>query len=196
MYQHHKEYEMEFLNILQKYVQIYKRWEISCHKVFTAANNLRLIVCEQILWNKKNYHKMTFQLTPLRDWLTKSSKYSDIFVTSNHQFGFKVQHSTTCVQWCWKKLCIIMFMVLFVCTMSDATKAFDKVKYCKLFQCLMTRKLPYVVLRLLYNLYTNHVTRVLRNTIQSRWFGVLNGVKQGGVLSPVLFCTIWYVLAH
>ena len=36
-------------------------------------------------------------------------------------------------------------------------------------------------------MYTNHVW-VVWNGIQSRWFGVLNGVKHGGVLSPVLFC--------
>jgi len=37
-------------------------------------------------------------------------------------------------------------------------------------------------------MYTNHNTRVVWNGVQSRWFGVMNGVKQGGVLSPILFC--------
>ena len=55
------------------------------------------------------------------------------------------------------------------CTFLDATKAFDRVKYCKLFQCLIDRKLPYVVLRLLYKLYT-YVTRVIWNGVQSKWF--------------------------
>jgi len=75
------------------------------------------------------------------------------------------------------------------CTMLDATKAFDRIEYCKLFHTLIRRKLPCVVLRLLIALYTNHVTRVVWNGVQSRRFGVMNGVKQGGVLSPVLFCT-------
>jgi len=44
------------------------------------------------------------------------------------------------------------------------------------------------VLRLLLVMYTDHVTRIVWNGIQSRWFGVLNGVKQGGVMSPILFC--------
>jgi len=64
-------------------------------------------------------------------------------------------------------------------TLLDATKAFDRVNY-----CLVNRKLPRIVLRLLDFMYTNHNSRFLWNGVQSRWFGVMNGVKQGGVLSP------------
>jgi len=71
--------------------------------------------------------------------------------------------------------------------MLDATKGFDRTEYCKLFRSLIRRKLPSVVLRLLIALYTNHVTRIAWNGVQSRWFVVMNGVKQG-VHSPVLFC--------
>jgi len=38
------------------------------------------------------------------------------------------------------------------CTFLDVTKAFDRVKYCKLFKCLIDRKLPCVVLRLMCKL--------------------------------------------
>jgi len=44
------------------------------------------------------------------------------------------------------------------------------------------------VLRLLLNMYTRQVTRVSWNGVFSRPFTVSNGVKQGGVLSPILFC--------
>ena len=37
-------------------------------------------------------------------------------------------------------------------------------------------------------MYTNHLTRVSWNGICSRPFAVGNGVKQGGVISPILFC--------
>ena len=40
----------------------------------------------------------------------------------------------------------------------DATKAFDRVDYCKLFRILIDKKLPTVCIRLLANMYTNHVT--------------------------------------
>ena len=72
--------------------------------------------------------------------------------------------------------------------MLDATKAFDRVEYCQLFRLLIDRGLPPVVVRLLVNLYTNHVTRIAWNGVLSSSFEVLNGLKQGGVLSPALFC--------
>jgi len=53
------------------------------------------------------------------------------------------------------------------CIWLDATKAFDRVNYCKLFQELLDRALPREYLRLLLNMYTNHVTRVSRNGICS-----------------------------
>ena len=43
-------------------------------------------------------------------------------------------------------------------------------------------------IRLLLNMYTNHVSRVSWNGICSRHFVVGNGIKQGGVISPILFC--------
>ena len=54
-------------------------------------------------------------------------------------------------------MCTILapFSVLF-----DATKAFDRVEYCRLFRLLIDRGLPPVVVRLLVNLYTNHGTPI------------------------------------
>jgi hypothetical protein len=72
--------------------------------------------------------------------------------------------------------------------MLDATKAFDRVEYCKLFRQLMLRKIPPIIIRLLLNMYVNHTTHVAWNGIFSERFSVRNGVKQGGILSPVLFC--------
>jgi len=74
------------------------------------------------------------------------------------------------------------------CIMLDATKAFDRVNYCKLFRELLGRNLPPAYLRLLFNFYTSHVTSVSWNGVCSDPFQVKNGVKQGGVISPVLFC--------
>ena len=48
------------------------------------------------------------------------------------------------------------------CSMLDATKAFDRVQYCKLFNSLCRRNLPLVYIRLLMNMYTNHVTSLGR----------------------------------
>jgi len=74
------------------------------------------------------------------------------------------------------------------CTLFDATKAFDRGNYCKLFTKLMSRNIPRKYLRLLLNMYTSSVARVSWNGIFSQSFTVENGVRQGGVVSPVLFC--------
>jgi hypothetical protein len=52
----------------------------------------------------------------------------------------------------------------------------------------MNRNLPPVVIRILLNRYVGHVTSVEWNGIRSGSFHVLNGVKQGGIVSPILFC--------
>jgi hypothetical protein len=74
------------------------------------------------------------------------------------------------------------------CTLLDATKAFDRVNYNKLFRLLVNRDIPSTFTRLLLNMYTNHKTRIMWNGACSELFPVRNGVKQGGILSPILFC--------
>ena len=53
------------------------------------------------------------------------------------------------------------------CTLLDATKVLDRVDYCKLFRILIDKKLLTVCIRLLANMYTNHVTRVAWNGVPS-----------------------------
>ena len=70
--------------------------------------------------------------------------------------------------------------------MLDASKAFDRVNYCKLSRELLKREMSPLVLRLLLFMYTNQTLRVKWGSVMSESFTVMNGVKQG-VLSPVLF---------
>jgi Reverse transcriptase (RNA-dependent DNA polymerase) len=76
---------------------------------------------------------------------------------------------------------------LFFCTFLDASKAFDRVQYSKLFRLLIKRKLSVVIVRVLANLY-------MGNFVPVGWcffliiFLTTNDVKQGGVLSHVLSC--------
>ncbi len=69
----------------------------------------------------------------------------------------------------------------------DATKAFDRVNYCKLFRKLLDRNMFPLVLRLLLYMYTNQSLQVRCGSHISTRFNVQNGVKQVGVLSPILF---------
>ena len=69
----------------------------------------------------------------------------------------------------------------------DASNAFDLVDHGKLFTKLCHRGLPSPILRLLINWYSLQEFRVRWGDCYSEPFGVSNGVRQGGVLSPVLF---------
>jgi Reverse transcriptase (RNA-dependent DNA polymerase) len=75
------------------------------------------------------------------------------------------------------------------CSFFDASIAFDRVNYCKLFRLLINRGLPPVITRILIHFHAGHPIRVVWNGLTSPFIAVLNGVKQGGVISPVLFCT-------
>jgi len=50
------------------------------------------------------------------------------------------------------------------------------------------RQVPACIVRVLINFYTSNYVGVSLCGILSDYFLAVNGVKQGGVLSPVLFC--------
>ena len=66
----------------------------------------------------------------------------------------------------------------------DASKAFDRVNHTEL---LMDRNVPCTVLRFLFSWYKDQKLAVRCNSNLSDSFGVTNDVRQGSVLSPVLF---------
>ena len=74
----------------------------------------------------------------------------------------------------------------------DASKAFDRVEYVKLFSDLRERRLCPIVIRLPMNMYVNQCLQVRWNSLVSDRFSIANGVKQGGgVLSPILLVYTW-----
>ena len=68
----------------------------------------------------------------------------------------------------------------------DASKAFDKVAFNVLFNELRDRSLCPKITKLLYYKYTNQECSVRWGSEHSDYFNVSNGVKQGGVISPIL----------
>ena len=70
----------------------------------------------------------------------------------------------------------------------DMTKAFDNVKHSILFPKLVDKGIPAVFIRLLVVMYEKQVAYVRWNDTMSKSYPTNNGVKQGAVLSPLLFC--------
>ena len=118
------------------------------------------------------------------------NKHSDILHTSDLQFAFKEEHSTTMCTSVIKEV-IAHYNSrnsnVYACLL-DASKAFDRLNHGKLFNLLLERDLPAVVLRFLIDSYTRQITYIKWNSAKSSAIPMLNGVKQGGVLSPILFC--------
>ena len=109
--------------------------------------------------------------------------------TYENQFGFK--------KGCGTDLCIYLFKELVnsyncqgssvFCCFLDASKAFDRVNHTKLFSKLKVRGVPIFVLRVLAFWYYEQTLVVKWGRQLSKSMNVSNGVRQGGILSPILF---------
>jgi hypothetical protein len=69
----------------------------------------------------------------------------------------------------------------------DASKAFDRVNHFKLFSTLIRNGLPWCFVNVIVNWYSKLSVVVRWNGCDSSKLSVLSGVRQGGLLSPILF---------
>ena len=116
-------------------------------------------------------------------------RFSDKLMSSDMQFSFKAQHSTVMCTCAVKEIAAHYNEKgsnVYVC-MLDASKAFDKVNFVKSFSLLIDRNIPGVFLRIIMDLYTRQNLRASWNGVKSTNLSASNGVRQGGVLSPILF---------
>ncbi len=115
--------------------------------------------------------------------------YKDELKASDMQFGFKEGHSTT--------MCSLIYQEVishyldckgdvYSCLL-DASKAFDRVHYGILFRRLLDTSIPKCVIRLIFDSYVRQQACTMWNSAKSQYFNMSNGVKQGGVISPVFF---------
>jgi hypothetical protein len=113
---------------------------------------------------------------------------SQLNCSSNNQHGFKAHHSTDTCVFIFKQIVQYykdLSSPVYVCFL-DASKAFDRVNHYKLFQKLLT-KLPKIIVRLLMYWYAMQDCIIRWGGSYSTSFKVSNGVRQGGILSPILF---------
>ena len=71
--------------------------------------------------------------------------------------------------------------------MLDCSKAFDKCRFDKLFNKLISKGFPAIVVRVLVYVYEEQAGWVKLGGERSSTFSLSNGTRQGSVLSPVLF---------
>ena len=69
----------------------------------------------------------------------------------------------------------------------DIKKAFDQVWHEELFYKLVKSGVNKAIVRIIINLFTDMESCVKSQSYKSEWFPVLQGTRQGGVLSPFLY---------
>ena len=109
--------------------------------------------------------------------------------TSDMQFAYKCSHSTTMSTLVLKE--VVNHFLLngsnVYCCFIDASKAFDRLRHDKLFELLLQKNVNPYMLKSIMESYE-------RQTIDTSWLGkksfsftCTNGVRQGGILSPLLY---------
>ena len=106
------------------------------------------------------------------------------------QFGYQKNCSTTMCPW--MVIESISYFTrngsdVFTCAM-DMTKAFDMVRHSLMFKKLLCLNFSLIFTRLLIKMYTLQYANVRWQGKNSRQFHISNGVKQGAVLSAILYC--------
>ena len=116
------------------------------------------------------------------------SRTESYIKTSENQFGFKQGHGT--------ELCVLTLKEIvryytsqgsniFTCYL-DASMAFDKISHILLFRKLFSRNIPTYLIRILWFWYRNQYLVVKWQNKFSEEIHVNNGVRQGGIISPLV----------
>ena len=113
----------------------------------------------------------------------------DKLITTSYQFAYKEGYSTSLCSFLvaetiqyYKSNGSDVYMLSL-----DASKAFDRVKYSKLFKLLIERAICPLIIRYIVNIYMISSASVKWNKCESNSFYIGNGVKQGGIISAPLF---------
>ena len=141
--------------------------------------------------SSKNYRSIAISSLILKiiDWVFLLL-YGSSFNLSDLQFAYQAGCSTTMCTWAVLET-VDYFMKnrseVYTCAM-DMTKAFDLTLHSVLFKKMLAAGFPAIFLRLFIHIYMNQVANVRWNSELSSTFTITNGVRQGAVLSAILYC--------
>ena len=113
----------------------------------------------------------------------------DLFVSSDLQFGFKKNRGCRDALFTFAETVdyfVANNSTVNICAV-DLSRAFDEVKHHVLFSKLMNKKFPVWLIQILYEWYGKCFCSVKWGNAFSRIFKITQGVRQGGVLSPLLY---------
>ena len=138
----------------------------------------------------EDFRGITISCTISKNFETSLMRYlRNYFLTSERQFGFKSKVGCSDAIYSLRKT-VEHFTnrgsTVNICSM-DLSKAFDKVNFKMLFCKLMDRKIPRIFIELLDSWYSKLFSSVRWNGELSNYFKITSGVRQGGILSPILF---------
>ena len=115
--------------------------------------------------------------------------WGHLLTSDSLQFGYKCGTSTTQCTWLVREVAdfYVQRGTPIIGVTLDCSKAFDKCLFDKLFQKLIDRKVPAIVVRVLAFVYEEQLGCVKLQEKRSDQFRIINGTRQGSVLSPTLF---------
>ena len=132
---------------------------------------------------------MSSLVLKLLDWIIRLL-FGDSLGVDELQFAYQPGSSTSMCTWAAVET-INYFMRngtdVYACLM-DMKKAFDLVKNSLLFKKPLSAGLSVIFVRLLLFIYMNQFANVRWNGSFSDFFSVKNGVRQGAILSGILYC--------
>jgi hypothetical protein len=116
-------------------------------------------------------------------------RLTDKLKTCHNQFGFKKGHSPDMCLFILRQIVDIYSNCsspVYICFL-DSSKAFDRLNFWVLFNTLIKKQVPIIFVRFLKTWYCTQQLIVRWCNCYSDWFNVGNGVRQGGILSPLIF---------
>ena len=115
--------------------------------------------------------------------------WGHLLASDTLQFGYKEGTSTTQCSWLVLEVAnhFIRDGTYPIMTLLDCSRAFDMCRFDILFTRLLERRIPAIVIRTLIRVYEDQYAWVRWGRARSSLFSIVNGTRQGSVLSPALF---------